>query len=112
MSTTSDEGTKDSKRGVYSYMQLLSEWELSNTDTSWMEFARCRGADPNLFFAEPGVAWQEKHAEAKKYCSKCVVYKDCMKFSIDNQIDYGIWGGLSPTQRRIHWGKDVTDDGE
>lgn len=110
MSTTSDKGNTGSKRGAYNYMDLLSEWELVNTNTSWMQFARCKGADPSLFFAEGGVSWQDKHAEAKKYCTNCVVYKDCMKFAIDNQITHGIWGGLSPTERRRYWDKGVDND--
>lgn len=109
MTTTSGKDSKASKPGRYNYMDLLSEWELVNRDTSWMEFARCRGADRTLFFAEQGAGWHAKHVEAKKYCADCIVYKNCMKFAIDNRISHGIWGGLSPTERRRYWDTGVQD---
>jgi len=112
MSTTPDKDKTGSGRGGYSYMQLLSEWELVNRDTSWMEFARCKGADASLFFAEPTVGRHKKQTEAIKYCSNCVVYKNCMKFAIDNRISHGVWGGLTPTQRRRYWVNGVAHDGE
>lgn len=110
MTTTSGKGKKDSKHGGYNYMDLLSEWELVNRDTSWMEFARCKGEDPALFFAEHGAGWHAKHAEAKKICADCIVYKNCMKFALDNQITHGIWGGLSPTERRRYGKNGVADE--
>jgi WhiB family redox-sensing transcriptional regulator len=99
MSTTEGKDNKASKRGGYSYMELMSEWQLKNNDFSWMKNAACQGADPEIFFAESG--WHTANAKAQQYCRNCTVYKQCMKFAIDNEIDYGIWGGLSPKQRRL-----------
>lgn len=80
-------------------MDLLSEWQLTNRNFDWMKHGACRGVDSEIFFAEEG-GWQTKHATAKELCAKCTVYKDCMKFAIDNNINYGIWGGLTPKERR------------
>lgn len=110
MTTTSSRNKRDSKRGAYSYMDLMSEWELVNKDVSWMQFARCKGEDPALFFVERGDGWQAQHTEAKKICADCIVYKNCMKFALDNQITHGIWGGLSPTERRRFSGKGAEDE--
>lgn len=104
MSTTEDKDKKASKPGGYNYMDLLSEWQLVNHDFSWMEQAKCKGADAELFFAEEGAA-RSKQIEAKKYCAACPVYKKCMKFAIDNDIKYGVWGGLTPGQRARARGK-------
>ena len=98
MSTTEDKDKKVSKRGGYSYMDLLSEWQLVNKDFSWMKYAACQGADPEIFFAESG--WNAANVKAQEYCGKCTVYKQCMKFAIDNDITHGIWGGLSSKQRK------------
>lgn len=99
MSTTSPEDNEDSKRGAYSYMELLSEWALVNTDASWKQWAACQGADPELFFPDGGDI-KLSHAKAKEFCSDCIVYKDCLKFAMDNGITYGVWGGLTPIERQ------------
>lgn len=96
---------EDSKRGSYNYMDLMSEWKLKNSDFTWMEFAACKGADAEIFFAESG--WHTANAKAQEYCKRCVVYKDCMRFAIENNIKYGIWGGLSPRQRRRNGSKHL-----
>jgi len=98
MSTTSGKGKKASRPGKYSYMDLLSEWQLKNRDFGWMEFAACKGADPELFFAEKN--YRASTAKAREYCRNCIVYKDCLKFAVDNKITHGIWGGLNPGQRK------------
>jgi len=104
MTTTNNKDNGASKPGSYSYMELLSEWELKNKNFGWMEFAACKGADSEIFFAESG--WHTANAKAQEYCRNCTVYKDCMKFAIDNDITYGIWGGLSPNQRKKQAGQD------
>ena len=107
MSTQKDKGDKGSKLGTYNYMQLLSEWHLTNRDFTWMDFAACHGADPDIFFAETN--WHANHEKARSYCRKCTVYKNCMKFAMDNDIEHGIWGGLSPSQRKISKGSNVRE---
>lgn len=98
MSTTSPEDNRASKPGKYSYMELLSEWQLVNPDASWKQWAACKGADAELFF--PDGDFKSNHAKAKMICAECIVYKDCMKFAADNGITYGVWGGLSPIERQ------------
>lgn len=98
MSTTSPGDNRASKPGRYSYMELLSEWQLVNPDASWKQWAACKGADPELFF--PDGDFKSNHAKAKMICAECIVYKDCMKFAADNGITYGVWGGLSPIERQ------------
>lgn len=106
MTTPESAEAPASKRGSYSYMELMSEWQLNNRDFSWMDYAACVGADQSIFFADTG-GWHARHEKAREYCGKCIVYKNCMKFAIDNQIEYGIWGGLSPSQRKANGGKHV-----
>lgn len=96
MSTTSPKDNEDSKRGHYSYMELLSEWALVNTDASWKQWAACQGADPELFFPDT----KSNYVQAKEFCADCIVYKDCLKFAMDNGITYGVWGGLTPMERQ------------
>lgn len=99
MTTTPAKDNEASKPGRYSYMDLLSEWQLVNRSFDWIKDAACRGVDSEIFFAEEGN-WHAKHAEAIELCSKCTVYKDCLRFATENNIGYGIWGGLTPKQRK------------
>ena len=40
---------------------------------------------------------------AKTYCNSCPVKKKCLKFSISNEEEYGIWGGMTPRERRARF---------
>lgn len=36
---------------------------------------------------------------ARELCSRCDVRVDCLQFALDQDITYGVWGGLSSYQR-------------
>lgn len=63
---------------------------------SWEENARCRTHDPEIFFV-PRVAFERR---AKTICSRCDVRTDCLAFSLDTRIEFGIWGGLNEKERK------------
>jgi WhiB family redox-sensing transcriptional regulator len=88
-------------------MDLLSEWELVNKNFEWMKYAACKGADSQVFFAETN--WHENHEIARGFCSECVVRDECLEFAMDNDISHGIWGGLSPSQRKMSRGSNVRE---
>jgi uncharacterized protein (UPF0179 family) len=58
--------------------------------TAWQESALCAQVDSFLFFPEKGFS---AHA-AKKVCAGCEVRAECLKFALDNGMEYGVWGGL------------------
>lgn len=69
---------------------------------NWMINALCRGAaDPELWFpvteVGPGAA---QVAEAKAVCAGCPVREDCLAFALDLGLDYGVFGGMSASERR------------
>lgn len=67
-------------------------------DISWHERARCKDADPDLFFTKTG-----KHAdEAKALCRACPVRTPCLEeaLKLSSTRDYGIRGGLSQRERQ------------
>lgn len=72
--------------------------ERSVEDTSWLERARCRGHDPEQFFVR-GVS---QARPALRICQRCQVKDDCLRYAIENDIDFGVWGGLTERQRRAH----------
>jgi len=62
----------------------------------WMQRAACKGLDTDLFFPDTGV----NHARLKKLCAACPVRQQCLQYAVENGMDDGLWGGLSPRQRR------------
>lgn len=63
---------------------------------TWMRQAACRSVDPELFFPGRG----ESTREAKAACAGCPVRVECLDYAIANGERHGIWGGLSPRERR------------
>ena len=62
----------------------------------WMEEARCRGLDPDLFFPERGASTRE----AKGVCAGCGVRAECLEYALANGEKFGVWGGASERERR------------
>ena len=64
--------------------------------TTWQDLANCATTDPDLLVLDSGAST----IPAKKICAACDVREQCLQFAIDQHIYSGIWGGLSPVQRR------------
>lgn len=62
----------------------------------WTKKALCAEVDPDLFFPEIG----DDVAKAKRICKACDVKEECLKYSLDNDERFGVWGGLSEHNRR------------
>lgn len=63
---------------------------------SWKLQARCRDADPELFFPDKGAPVRE----ARALCNVCPVREECLQHALDNDETFGIWGGLTLRERR------------
>jgi WhiB family redox-sensing transcriptional regulator len=65
--------------------------------------APCQSADvnPELFF--PDATDYEKVKEAKAICNKCdsITKNKCLTFSLENGVQYGIFGGLTEHERHL-----------
>lgn len=70
-----------------------------NETPAWLQLANCRGVDPDLFY---GDRWGNPNdaAHAKAVCNGCVVREDCLSYALTQPEIHGIWGGLSPVERR------------
>jgi len=61
----------------------------------WMRQAACRGcADPEMFFDNHSIK------AINLYCVICNARKRCLKFAQDNEISFGIWGGMTIKERK------------
>jgi WhiB family transcriptional regulator, redox-sensing transcriptional regulator len=77
-------------------------YELKNNDFGWQNKAECQGEATDLFFMdmEDSQINHIKMREARAICDRCQVKKECLDFALVNNIDYGVWGGTSPYQRK------------
>jgi WhiB family redox-sensing transcriptional regulator len=73
----------------------LEKWE-------WQLLGACRREDPSLFFhpeGERGPSRSSREAAAKAVCAHCPVLDLCRDHAIASREPYGVWGGLSESER-------------
>ena len=73
-------------------------------DRSWQATALCRGNHSYLFFPPSTVERKDERErredKAKAICSVCPVRSQCLDFAVQIREPYGIWGGLTESDRR------------
>ena len=62
---------------------------------NWAPSAACREETPDALFVRG--AEQNK---AKLVCKGCPVRTECLAEALDNQIEWGVWGGMTERERR------------
>jgi WhiB family transcriptional regulator, redox-sensing transcriptional regulator len=68
----------------------------------WQLLGACRGEDSALFFhpeGERGSSREARDAAAKLVCRACPVTKECLQYALATREPYGVWGGLSESER-------------
>ena len=58
---------------------------------------------PDAFFhddatSSAGPRWN--YQIAKKLCADCPIRLECLEYALAADEEYGVWGGLSPVERR------------
>ena len=61
----------------------------------WANVALCQKSSPDELF----VRGAEQH-KAKAVCGACPVRAECLAEALDNQIEWGVWGGMTERERR------------
>lgn len=73
-------------------------------DRSWQSAALCRGNHSYLFFPPSNVERKDererREEKAKAICLVCPVRTHCLEFALAIKEPYGIWGGLTESDRR------------
>lgn len=78
---------------------------------AWQHHAACRLPD----FVETQAqhqAWHEywmppensphhRYKIARSFCDVCPVKEECLRYCLEGNIRTGMWGGVSPPQRRV-----------
>lgn len=75
------------------YLKLRDDIEKSRS------IPPCQTTDPELWYGESGED-RLNYKPAKQFCSRCPVIDVCLAYALEaNELD-GVWGGLSPLERR------------
>ena len=78
--------------------------EVVSLDRTWQLRGLCRGNHSYLFFSPSTVERKDERErrehKAKAICNVCPVMGDCLEFAIEIREPYGVWGGLTETERR------------
>lgn len=72
------------------------------TNWDWQLAAACRGMDSAVFFHPPEerpAARNRRTAAAKQICHACPVHANCLSHALATREAYGIWGGMSESER-------------
>ncbi len=69
--------------------------DIMNWVEDWAPRAACRAEQPDKLFVRG--AEQNK---AKTLCQGCPVRTECLAEALDNQIEWGVWGGMTERERR------------
>lgn len=84
-----------------SFFQAL----VSPDSGGWRDHANCRTMGTTDFFitaSSNSKAVNKKIRETLSLCRSCSVRTECLRFAVANNILYGIWGGMTATQRKRH----------
>ena len=65
------------------------------TPHDWTAAAACGTTDPDELFVT-GAAQNR----AKLVCQGCPVRTECLSDALDNQVEFGVWGGMTERERR------------
>jgi len=83
-------------------MQVRDRKEWDDED-AWMRDALCAQVDKHIFF--PGKGESDLIRTAKRVCARCPVRVECLGYALLWDINFGVWGGASETDRRRMLGK-------
>ena len=66
------------------------------SNEEWQDSAACRMTPVELFFPPA----EQEVEEAKAMCAICEVRQPCLEFALAAGERFGVWGGLTPQERR------------
>ena len=72
---------------------------ISVADFEWHDDALCAQSDPTLFDSGDHDA-PNPYAKARAICRQCPVIARCLTWALENDERYGVWGGMTPGERK------------
>ena len=82
----------------------------------WRDQARCETLsweEKAYFFGDdPLLGTNEQHELAKEHCYSCPVQIDCIRWCVlSPDMEIGVWGGLTESQRKRYLRPAIREDG-
>lgn len=68
----------------------------AETPANWRDNAACANTDPDAFFPQKSRSGND----AKRVCATCPVREQCLQWALENNMRFGIWGGMTDNERR------------
>ena len=68
---------------------------VTEARTAWVLQGLCLTTDPDKLFVR-GAAQRK----AAAMCRDCPVKAECLADALDNEVEFGVWGGMTERQRR------------
>lgn len=66
----------------------------------WHQQAACNGHDPDLWFPRIGESYRRIQL-AVSICEGCPVSKECLRYAVSTNQQFGIWGGKLLEDRKV-----------
>jgi hypothetical protein len=89
--------------GITDFVEVLNdepnsyERAAASRSLAWMRIGECvTSGDAVGFFSDHGGS----NASAKRVCARCVVRDECLGYALRHEIEFGVWGGTSPRERK------------
>lgn len=80
-------------------MSEFQQFFISNTP-SFPQANCAEMPNPDIFFPETREELKQVLPMLRKTCGSCIHQADCLKYALDESIEHGIWGGLTPAERK------------
>lgn len=84
--------------GQYAFLSLPVLRD-HDSDWKWQDSSMCQRFPDMDFF---NVQSTSNVTKCKIVCDACVVKPQCLDFALRNMIADGLWGGLTPRERKDH----------
>lgn len=73
-------------------------------DVNWKERAACLTiSNPDIFY--PPTKGREQWIAPRGVCGGCTVVAECLREALMNDEPFGMWGGMTPDERRLLGGR-------
>ena len=68
-----------------------------DTELAWLALANCADLQPEDFFVSRG---SRVSSQVLATCAACPVRTDCIAWALDENLEWGVFGGLTRRERR------------
>lgn len=80
----------------YEFLEFMAH--LFKSRPAFYQKAACKNEKMDDFFPKQGQSSVMK--KAISICKTCPVQYECLKYSLEGEIEHGVWGGTSADDRR------------